>query len=79
MAPPPPVIVDGAPESEVAEVLDSKIFCGKLFYLVNWVGYDESERSWELAENMTHVANVVADYHATFLDRPAPPLSRSAP
>ena len=79
VAPPPPVIVDGAPESEVAEVLDSKLLRGKLFYLVNWVGYDESERSWEPAQNLTHAADVVADYHAAFPDRPAPPSSRPAP
>ena len=49
VAPPTPVIVDGAPESEVAEVLDFKILRGKLFYLVDWVGYDELGRSWEPA------------------------------
>ena len=49
MAPPPLVIVDGAPESEVAQVLESKILRGKLFYIVDWVGYDESDGSWELA------------------------------
>ena len=78
VAPPPPVIVDGAPKSEVAEVLDSNILRDKLFYLVDWVGYDESERSWEPAKNMPHAADVVADYHATFPDRSAPPSSRSA-
>ena len=45
VAPPPPVVVDGAPEHEVATVLDSKIVRGQLFYLVDWVGYDESERT----------------------------------
>ena len=78
--PPPPVVVDGAPEHEVATVLDSKIVRGHLFYLVDWVGYDESERSWERADNMDNVADAVVYFHATFPDRPSPPpSSRSAP
>ena len=42
---PPPVIVDGDPEWKVASVLDSKFLRGKLYYLVDWEGFDESERS----------------------------------
>ena len=80
VAPPPPVVVDGAPHHEVATVLDSKFVRGRLFYLVDWVGYDESERSWEPADNMENAADAVADFHATFPARPAsPPSSRSAP
>ena len=80
VAPPPPVVVDGAPQHEVATVLDSKIVQGHLFYLVDWVGYDESERSWEPADNMGNAADALEDFHATCPDRPSPPpSSRSAP
>ena len=80
VAPPPPVVVDGEPEHEVATVLDSNFVRGKIFYLVNWVGFDEFERSWESADNMGNAADAIADFHATFLDRPSPPpSSRSAP
>ena len=80
MALPSPVVVDGAPQHEVVTLLDSKIVRSQLFYLVDWVGYDISERSWEPADNMGNAADAVADFHATFPARPAPPpSSRSAP
>ena len=42
---PLPIQVDGFPEFEVNSILDSKFRRGKLFYLVDWVGYDASERT----------------------------------
>jgi len=42
--PPPPVEVDGEPEFEIAEILDSKVDCRrkscKLLYLVCWSSYE---------------------------------------
>ena len=43
---PPPLHVDGLPKFEVQFVLDSKIRRRKLYYFVDWVGYDVFERSW---------------------------------
>ena len=76
---PPPVIVDGEPEWEVASVLDSKFLRGKLYYLVDLEGFDESERSWEPAQNLRHATAVIADFHRRFPARPAPRAPRSAP
>ena len=45
MPPPLPIQVDGFPEFEVHKVLDSKILKGKLFYLIDWVGYDANDQS----------------------------------
>ena len=42
---PPPLHVDGLPEFEVKEILDSKIRRRKIRYFVDWVGYDVFERS----------------------------------
>ena len=42
---PRPIQVDGLPEFEVREILDSRIRCRKVEYLVDWVGYGISERS----------------------------------
>ena len=46
--PPPPLLqlADG-PEYEVASILDSKIVRKKLYYLVDWLGYPPSHRTWE--------------------------------
>ena len=45
--PPPPIELEVGPEYEVATILNSKIVRNKLYYLVDWLGYSPSERTWE--------------------------------
>ena len=42
---PLPIQVDGLPEIEVNSILDSRFRRRKLYYLVDWVGYNQSERT----------------------------------
>ena len=63
---PLPIQVDGIPEFEVNSILDSRFRRRKLHYLVDCVGYDESERSWEPAANIRNAANAISDFHRTF-------------
>ena len=53
---PPPLHVDDFPEFEVREILqkNSKILKRKIWYFVDWVGYDVSERSWQPMANLTN-------------------------
>ena len=51
---PLPIEVDGLPEFEVREILDSRIRRRKIQYLVDWVGYDISERSWQPVANLSN-------------------------
>ena len=44
--PPPLVICDGIEEYEVKKILDSRIFRGKVEYLVRWKGYGVEEDEW---------------------------------
>jgi hypothetical protein len=67
---PPPVHVDGELEYEVASVLDSRRRRGRLEYLIDWVGFDESERSWECASDLGNAAKAVAAFHRQFPNRP---------
>ncbi|CDO77784.1 hypothetical protein BN946_scf184609.g1, partial [Trametes cinnabarina] len=76
--PPPPVIVDGEPEYEISEILDSKLdrrrkTC-KLLYLVRWAGYEgtDEETSWILATELGHAQELVSDFHRTYPDKPGP-------
>ncbi|CDO77965.1 hypothetical protein BN946_scf184971.g15 [Trametes cinnabarina] len=76
--PPPPVIVDGEPEYEISEILDSKLdrrrkTC-KLLYLVRWAGYEgtDEETSWILATELGHAQELVSDFHQTYPDKPGP-------
>ena len=67
---PLPIHVDGLPEFEVNSILDSRFQRLKLQYFVDWVGYDESERSWEPADNTTNAGAAVAEYHLRYPSRP---------
>ena len=76
--PPPPVFIDGEPEFEITEILDSKVDqhrhnC-KLLYLVHWTGYagTDEETSWILATELGNAPELVADYHATYPTKPGP-------
>jgi hypothetical protein len=67
----PPVEVEGELEYEVGGVLDSKVDRGRLFYLVDWVGYSPEERTWEPAENVEYTEDAVADFHRAHPQRPS--------
>ena len=76
--PPPPVYVDGEPEYEIAEILDSKVdnrrrTC-KLLYLVRWTGYEgtDEETSWILATKLEHASELVSDFHSAYPAKPGP-------
>ncbi|CDO76909.1 hypothetical protein BN946_scf184594.g16 [Trametes cinnabarina] len=76
--PPPPVLIDGEPEYEIAEILDSKIdqrrrSC-QLLYLVRWAGYEgtNKETSWILATELRNAQELVADFHAAYPSKPGP-------
>ena len=56
--PPLPTIVDGEQEYNVEEVLDSRIFQGRLEFLVK--GYEEN--SWE-KEGDVHAQRLVNDFY----------------
>ena len=66
--PEPLVILDGEPEYESLEILDSKINkhgkC-KLQYLIRWMGYEgtEEETSWLPASELGHISEVISDLY----------------
>ena len=76
--PPPPVVVDGEPEYEISEILDSKLDnrrCAcKLLYLVQWSGYEgtDEETSWLLATELAHASKLVSNFHQKYPDKPGP-------
>jgi len=76
--PPPPVKVDGEPEFETSEILDSKVDCQcrtcKLLYLVHWSGYEgtDKETSWLLATELGNAMELLEDYHVRYPDKPGP-------
>ena len=67
---PPPIEVDGIPEFEVQAVLNSRIRRRKLQYFVDWVGHDESDRSWERADALHNAREAMDAFHEFFLAKP---------
>ena len=69
---PLPIQVDGFPEFEVHSILDSRFRRRKLEYLVDWIRYDASDRTWEPAANLTNAKDATTTYHLQFPSRPSP-------
>ena len=70
--PPPPIELEDGPEYEVAAILDSRIVRNKLYYLVDWLGYTPSERTWEPIENVANARALLDDFHRQYPDKPGP-------
>jgi transposase InsO family protein len=76
--PPPSVMVDGEPEYEISEILDSKLdnrrrLC-KLLYLVKWSGYEgtDEETSWLLATELGNAPELINHFHQQYPNKPGP-------
>uniref|UniRef100_A0A8D0E9M8 Chromo domain-containing protein n=1 Tax=Salvator merianae TaxID=96440 RepID=A0A8D0E9M8_SALMN len=58
-------------EYEVAQILDSRRYQGRLQYLVDWKGYGPEERSWENAADV-HAPDLVRHFHDQYPTKPDP-------
>jgi len=78
---PAPVIIDREPEYEISQIVNSKIDCQqacKLLYKVIWLGYEDTgdESEWIPISELSHVANLVSNFHIAYPTKPSPlPLS----
>ena len=74
---PPPIDIDGEPEFEIAEVVDSKIdkqqWC-KLLYYICWLDYEDTDEefSWLPTMELEHTTELIADFHSAYLTKPRP-------
>ncbi|MBW0491694.1 hypothetical protein O181_031409, partial [Austropuccinia psidii MF-1] len=76
--PPPTALVEEQEEWEVAQVLDSKLKRGKLWYLVELKGFsDDPERTTcKPDSNLNSSPDLVKDFHSLYPDKPGPIASR---
>ncbi|MBW0519747.1 hypothetical protein O181_059462 [Austropuccinia psidii MF-1] len=75
--PPPPILLEEQEEWEVAQVLDSKLKRGKLWYLLEWKGFSEDPEigMWEQASNLTNSPKLFKDFRSLYPDNPGPNTS----
>ena len=60
---PEAVEVEGTPEYEVEQVLNSRLKQEKLEYLVKWSGYTDDYNTWEPESNLDNSKEVINDFH----------------
>ena len=61
--PPEPIDVEGTPEYEVEEILNSRLKHEKLEYLVKWSGYADDYNTWEPEANCANSPNIISDFY----------------
>ena len=59
---PAPDLIEGQPEWEVKEILDSRRYRCKLQYLIRWKGYSDAHNSWEPKEDVNIPVLLTAFY-----------------
>ena len=69
---PEPTIIDDdeSEEYEVERILDSKRRYRKLYYLVQWSGYNYLRTTWEPAQNLDNAHELIDEFHIAHPDRP---------
>ncbi len=76
--PPPPIVIDGQPEFEIGEILNSKIDRRRrgcnLLYTVRWLGYEGTDEEYSslLATELDHAPDLVVAFHARYPHKPGP-------
>ena len=61
--PPEPVTVEGTPEYEVEEIMDSQLKRDKLEFLVKWSGYTDDYNTWKPEANCYGTASCLISSH----------------
>ena len=69
---PPLVVRNGIEEYEVEKILDSRIFRGKVKYLVHWKSYGVEEDKWQPTQDVRGSKQLVAEFHCTHPQAPRP-------
>ena len=67
---PPAEVIEGEPEWEVEKILDAKFAHGNLQFLVKWLGWPDSENSWQDEIDLENAPEVIADFYKQFPGAP---------
>ena len=67
---PTPIEIEGEFEYKVKQILNSQLYCGKLQYLVKWLGYMEEHNMWEPPSNLNNAQEAITLFHQTHPSAP---------
>ena len=68
--------MEGEEEYEIADILDSRLYRGKLQYLIDWKGFGPEERSWEPVAHL-HAPELLAQFHLRYPNKPKVSVPRA--
>ena len=69
--PPPRIEIDGDPEYELEEIIDSRLHRNNLQYRVKWTGYSpEHDKTWYPAENFENTSIAIQQFHSRYPWKP---------
>jgi len=70
--PPPPIIIEGEPEYELEEIVDARLYHGKLQYRAKWTRYSpEHDRVWYPASNFENTVHAKQRFHERYPEKPS--------
>ena len=57
------VVIEEEHEYRVEDILDSRLKCGKLEYLVKWSGYTDNYNTWKLEANCQNFPKIIENFY----------------
>jgi len=67
---PAPDVIEGEPEWEVEQILDAKFAHGSLKFLVKWLGWPDTENSWQDEVDLENAPEIIKDFYKRFPSAP---------
>jgi len=70
--PPPPIIIEGEPEYELKEIVNTRLYYGRLQYRAKWTSYSpEHDKVWYPASNFENAVNAKQGFHERYPEKPS--------
>ena len=68
----PPIIIEGEPEYELEQIIDSRLHSGKLQYPAKWTGYSpKHDKVWYPYENFENAGIATQQFHQKYPTKPS--------
>ena len=75
---PGPIEVEGEEEYEIEKILKSRIYRGRVQYLIKWKGYSDAENTWQSLQDLEHSKETWEQFHKDHPSEPKPVSFKNA-